>query len=219
MKNSSALKRSFLLVLATVAISAMVLNAIGCGGSEPAKKDDAFFTSGDREADQRADQRINKEQQLKDSKAPGAKTADTPDANASLYTRLGGDDGISKVVDDFLPRVMADPRVNFERKGVSQGGFSFHRWHSEEWDPSSENVANLKKHFIQFVALATGGPSIYDGKDIKGDHGDMHISNPEFDAALGDLKASLDKLGIPVKEQKELLSIIESTRPEIVTER
>ena len=30
---------------------------------------------------------------------------------------------------------------------------------------------------------------------------------------------TLDKLQIPNKEQKELLSIIESTRPQIVTER
>jgi len=47
----------------------------------------------------------------------------------------------------------------------------------------------------------------------------MHITNPEFDAALGDLKASFDKLQIPNKEQKELLAIVETTRPEIVQER
>ena len=47
----------------------------------------------------------------------------------------------------------------------------------------------------------------------------MQISNPEFDAVVGDIKATLDKLQIPNEEQKELLAIIESTRPEIVTER
>ena len=47
----------------------------------------------------------------------------------------------------------------------------------------------------------------------------MHISNPVFDAVMGDFKASLDKLRIPNTEQKELLSVIESTRPLIVTER
>ena len=54
---------------------------------------------------------------------------------------------------------------------------------------------------------------------MKSTHAAMHIGNPEFDAALGDLKASLDRLQIPNKEQKELLSIIESTRPQIVTAR
>jgi hypothetical protein len=33
------------------------------------------------------------------------------------------------------------------------------------------------------------------------------------------LKASLDKLQIPDREQKELLAIMESTRSQIVTER
>jgi len=47
----------------------------------------------------------------------------------------------------------------------------------------------------------------------------MRIANAEFDAVVGDLKASLDKLQIPNKEQKELLAIIESTRPQIVTQR
>lgn len=48
----------------------------------------------------------------------------------------------------------------------------------------------------------TGGPARYDGKDMTATHSAMNISNPEFDAALGDLKASLDKLRIPNKEQR-----------------
>jgi len=47
----------------------------------------------------------------------------------------------------------------------------------------------------------------------------MNITNPEFDATIGDLKATLDKLQIPNREQKELLAIVESTRPQIVTVR
>jgi hemoglobin len=50
-------------------------------------------------------------------------------------------------------------------------------------------------------------------------HDGMHVANPEFDAAVGDLKASLDKLQVPDTEQKELLAIVESTRAQIVTER
>ena len=47
----------------------------------------------------------------------------------------------------------------------------------------------------------------------------MAITNAEFDAAVGDLKATLDKVGIADQEQKELLAIIESTRVQIVEER
>jgi hemoglobin len=85
--------------------------------------------------------------------------------------------------------------------------------------PTPQNVALLKKHLADFLALATGGPAKYTGRQIEPVHAHMHVSNPEFDAAIGDLKASLDTLKIPNLEQKELLAIVESTRPEIVTKR
>lgn len=49
--------------------------------------------------------------------------------------------------------------------------------------------------------------------DMRQAHERMQITNAEFDAAVGDLKASLDAVRIPTEEQKELLSIVESTRP------
>ena len=137
----------------------------------------------------------------------------------SLYDRLGRDAGISNIVADFTPRALQDPRVNWDRKGVKQGGFSFHAGKPVTWDATPPNVQVLQKHMVQFLVLATGGPAHYEGKEIKSTHANMHISNPEFDAVMGDLKATLDRLRIPNTEQKELLSIVESTRPLIVTER
>jgi hemoglobin len=137
----------------------------------------------------------------------------------SLYDRLGGDKRIATIVDDFVTRAMADPRVNWERTGVTVGGFTMHRNKSMQWDANPGNVAQLKKHIVQFISLSTGGPAFYDGLEMKKAHTNMHITNAEFDAAVGDFKASLDKLQVPNKEQKELLAIIESTRPQIVEER
>jgi hemoglobin len=121
-------------------------------------------------------------------------------------------------VDDFTVRALADPRVNWERKGVKRGGL-LTRSEPVAWNPTPQNVTTLKKHLVQFLALATGGPAKYDGGEMKNVHAGMRITNPEFDAVIGDLKASLDKLRVLDKEQKELLAIVESTRPQIVTER
>lgn len=223
---------------------AVLLMTAGCGGTPAKKANSNFFTSGSREADERASQRMAQAEQLTGSgegagekgvkkakvanpdKAAGGAT-DTGETNQaakaegklSLFERLGGEAGISNIVVDFLPRAMNDPRVNWTRKGVKRGGFSIHRGQSVAWNPTPQNVAILRKHFIEFLALATGGPARYTGKEIESTHAAMHISNPEFDASLGDLKASLDNLRIPNLEQKELLAIIESTRPQIVTER
>jgi len=209
----------------------------GCGTGTPQKQNRDFFTSGSREADQRASQRMARDEQLAGAGAgageKGAKKAVKSSGDASgggtnkpaqvegklaLFDRLGGEAGISNIVADFVPRAMQDPRVDWQRQGTKRTGL-FHRDQSKEWNPTPENVAELQKHFVQFLALATGGPAKYDGKEIKATHKSMHVSNPEFDAALGDLKASLDRLQIPNKEQKELLAIIESTRPQIVAER
>ena len=137
----------------------------------------------------------------------------------TLYERLGSNPGIAAIVEDFITRVMADPRVNFQRVGVTRGGLSLHREESMQWNPTPDQVRILKMHLVQFISLATGGPSQYTGKPMHTAHANMHISNPEFDAAVGDMKATLDKLQIADAEQKELLAIVESTREEIVEER
>ncbi|MDB5322883.1 MAG: globin-like protein [Phycisphaerales bacterium] len=201
----------------------------GCGPAAKEKSHD-FFTSGSHEADQRADQRMAKTEQLRGSgegggeKASakvtaGGKTVVKADELKSLYDRLGGEKSIVAIVEDFVPRALADPRVNWERKGVKMGGFTVHRGKLMQWNASPENVAQLKKHIVQFISLSTGGPAYYDGREMKEAHENRHISNAEFDAAIGDLKASLDKLQVPNKEQKELLAIVESTRPQVVQDR
>lgn len=210
--------RAIYIMIVTAAVGLGALG--GCGGSKATKKQDDFFTSGSREADQRASQRMAKEQQLAGKAQDKKKEGDNAQAAArqTLFARLGGEQGIAAIVEDFTARVLADPRVNWERKGVKRGGL-FSRDETVAWNPTPQNVARLKTHLVQFLSVATGGPPKYGGKEMKAAHADMRIGNPEFDAAVGDLKASLDKLRIPDAEQKELLAVVESTRPQIVTER
>ncbi len=191
--------------------------ALVCGCGSKDKKDRDFHTSGSREADQRAEQRVAKVQQLR---GEGAKSEEKGgNVKKSLFERLGGDEGIKLIVEDFLARALADPRVNWERKGITQGGLSINRSKSVEWKPSGENIAKLKTHLAQFLSLATGGPAKYEGRDMQEVHAGMHITNAEFDATIGDLKATLDKLGVAIDEQKELMAIVESTRPQIAKRR
>jgi hemoglobin len=182
----------------------------GCGSGPKAERD--FFTSGSHEADQRAEQRMAKSDQLR-----GKEAGKQDPGKRSLYERLGGEDGIKHIVGDFVSRALADPQVNWERHGIKSGMLLGR--HSEEWSASSGNIDKLKLHITQFLALKTGGPTTYEGRDMKEVHNGMKITNPEFDAAVGDLKATLDKLQVGLTEQKELLAIIESTRPQVVEKR
>src|SRR5689334_5670334 len=118
---------------AIVLLGAFTFGAtIGCGTTKTAKKKDDFFTSGSREADQRASQRMAKAEQLSgsgegagekgvkkarkaDSATGLAPTGTTNKAaqateKMALFDRLGGEVGISNIVADFMPRALQDPR-------------------------------------------------------------------------------------------------------------
>jgi hemoglobin len=69
---------------------------------------------------------------------------------------------------------------------------------------------------IEFLTLAAGGPSQYTGRDMTAVHKGMRITNTEFDAMIGDIKVSMDKVGIGRREMRELLAILETTRKQVV---
>jgi hemoglobin len=121
-------------------------------------------------------------------------------AEKSLYERLGGEPAVTAVVDDFVGRAAADPKVDFTRHG--------------KYD--KVDVPRLKKQLVNLVGQLTGGPQKYTGKDMKTLHKGMKITAAQFDAMAADLVASLDKFKVPAKEKGELLTIVGSTKNDIV---
>jgi hemoglobin len=177
-------------------VLAIPLHMNGCG----ARNDSSVSSSGDPEADQRAEQRV------------GSDESSTPESR-TLYDRLGGRDRIVAIVDDFTQRSIEDPRVNFDRSNVRTN------WLGKKyspWQPTPEHVDLLKQRMVEFLSLAAGGPAEYTGRDIGAIHEGMKITNNEFDAMVGDIKASMDKLGVAAKEKRDLLAIVETTRKQIV---
>lgn len=179
-------------------LAALLLMAAGCASH----RDTEAAGSGDPEADQRANQRVG-----------GVGDSGNKAQERTLYDRIGGASTISALVDDMVARSIADPRVNFERQNITQGILGQKR---PAWQPSAENVQALKQHMTEFLTLAAGGPAQYTGRDMRDVHKGMKITNSEFDAMVGDVKASMDRLGIATREKRDLLAIIETTRKQIV---
>lgn len=130
---------------------------------------------------------------------------EVPAKEKSLYERLGGEKAITAVVDDFVARTAKNEKVNFFRKGTDK-----------EWKPTPAQVDQLKKHLVELIGSATGGPQKYTGRDMKSSHAGMKITEAEFNAMAGDLKATLDQFKVPAKEQDELFKIVGSTKGDIV---
>ena len=80
----------------------------------------------------------------------------------SLYTRLGGYDAIALVVDDFITRLATDKR--FER---FFSGFS------------TDSKKRLRQHILDQFCVATGGPCVYIGRDMKTTHTGLGITEAD----------------------------------------
>jgi hemoglobin len=120
----------------------------------------------------------------------------------TLYERLGGVYAIAAVVDDFIDRLMDDPRLNANPKVNA----AHHR----------VSRAGFKYLVTEQVCEATGGPQRYTGRSMFVAHVDLDITEQEWQAFLEDFSQTLGKFGVPDVERAELFAIVESTKNDIV---
>jgi len=122
----------------------------------------------------------------------------------SLYDRLGGVYSIATVIDDFIDRIMVDPRLNA----------------NPLVDEAHHRVppAGFKYLVTEMVCWATGGPQKYTGKSMLDSHQHLKITSEEWKAFLDDFQQTLDRFKVPAEEQAELEAIVNSTRSDIVVE-
>lgn len=120
----------------------------------------------------------------------------------SLYERLGGAYSIATVVDDFIERLLVNPTLN-ANPAIKEARARVPK-------------AGLKFHVTALVCEVSGGPCKYTGRTMKESHEKLNISQPEWDAMVVDFKATLNKFKVPQREQQELITIVGSTKNDIV---
>jgi hemoglobin len=119
----------------------------------------------------------------------------------SVYKSLGGKKAIVAVVDDFVTRVAGDSRINGFFKDTAS-------------DPA--RLATFKKHLVDQICEATGGPCKYTGKDMKSAHTGMGISSNDFTALVEDLVATLDQFHVKEQDKNALLGALGPMKKDIV---
>jgi len=117
----------------------------------------------------------------------------------TLYKRLGGREGISIVVGDFVTNMAADSRVNARFK-----------------DMKGPEIEKLKSNLADHICDATGGPCSYLGRDMKTAHKGMKISEAEWNATVENLVNALDKNNVGARSKSELLGALAPMKAEIV---
>jgi hemoglobin len=116
--------------------------------------------------------------------------------NQSLYERLGGSEKITKIASDLVDNHLANLAVSPRYADL--------------------DIAAVKNGAATFFISGTGGPNVYEGKDMLATHKGMNISDTEFNAVIADVLNALEKNDIGAREQEEVLYILFSMRPEIV---
>jgi hemoglobin len=117
----------------------------------------------------------------------------------TLYSRLGGYDGIAAVCDDLLPRLRGCPQL---------GRFWAHR--------GEDGVRREKQLLIDYLCAQAGGPMVYVGRDMKTSHKGMRIDDADWAVFIGHLGRTLDAFKVPDRERADVLGFAESLKADVV---
>lgn len=117
----------------------------------------------------------------------------------SIYERIGGEAAVKAAVDLFYRKVMEDERL--------QGWF-------DNMD-MEQQMAKMRA----FMTMAFGGPSNYNGRDMAAAHAALvrrGLNDVHFDCVATQLAATLRELNVPSDLAGEVLSLVESTRDDVL---
>lgn len=114
----------------------------------------------------------------------------------TFYSKYGGEETISKVVDYFYDLVLADDTVN-------------HFF-------ANTDMEKQRKHQTKFISYALGGPNQYSGQSMTKVHEGMNLQPTHFDAIVNHLRAALTHFGVKESDIEDALTKVESLREDIL---
>ena len=124
------------------------------------------------------------------------------DPERPLYSRLGGYDAVAAFADDVLARLTNDPDLGVYWKGKCK-----------------DSMKKDRQLLVDFLCMATGGPTIYIGRDMKTSHEGLGISETDWNIFAQHTIAALDDLGVAEREKSEVLALAGSFKGDIVEAR
>ncbi|MBC7444991.1 MAG: group 1 truncated hemoglobin [Polaromonas sp.] len=128
------------------------------------------------------------------STASGAQSVPQDDR---LYRAFGEKAGLVSLMDDFMTRLLTDPRTGPHFRPANQ--------------------QHVKDQLVeQFCALG-GGPCVYQGADMKTSHAELDINKSDFHALVEVLQFSMDARGIAFGRQNEMLALLAPMHRDIIT--
>ena len=120
-----------------------------------------------------------------------------PTQTPTLWSRLGGEPVIKKVVAETIDRSANDPRTSRSFKDVK--------------------LQNVKDKIVEQICSLTGGGCKYTGDPMDKVHKGLKNTEAEMNLVVQWLRDSLDRNGVGTREKNELLLILAPMKRDIVT--
>ncbi|MCQ4258398.1 group I truncated hemoglobin [Stutzerimonas stutzeri] len=125
-----------------------------------------------------------------------AACAQQPSNDDDLYQQLGGEPGLSRIVEGMLLRVAGDPRI-FE--------------HFRDVD-----IQRVRDKLVEQLCAEAGGPCVYSGDSMEESHKGLALTPSDFNALVENLQASMTAEAVPIPTQNRLLARLAPMRSEII---
>lgn len=118
-------------------------------------------------------------------------------ADDSLYKALGERDGISRIAATTIDLSAADPRINATFADI--------------------NLNRLKRLLADQFCQLSGGPCVYEGRDMVESHAKHGYTNADFNILVEHLQTAMDREKVPFSQQNRLLAILAPMQRDVVT--
>ena len=115
----------------------------------------------------------------------------------TLYQRLGGAEGIARIVDDVMAAHLANPIVKTRFESI-------------------KDLERAKRMAREFFCAGSGGPEPYTGKDMLAAHKGMNISEQEYLAVTDDIVGAMNKSKLDDGTKNDVIAILYSLKGNII---
>ncbi|WP_313085307.1 group 1 truncated hemoglobin [Pseudomonas sp.] len=114
----------------------------------------------------------------------------------SLYRQLGGERGVTRIVEGMLLHIAGDPRI------VA---------HFQDLD-----IQRLRDKLIEQFCFEAGGPCVYTGDSMQESHKGLALTPSDFNALVEDLQLAMKEEGVPLPAQNRLLARLAPMRSQVI---
>ena len=121
----------------------------------------------------------------------------TPFEGTAMWEAFHGEEGVSRIVEAFVDRNVADPRIS--------ATFVSH------------DQVRLRRTLKEQFGYILGGPVTYTGRDMESSHRDLGLQAADMGALVENLQIAMSEEGVAFAAQNRFLAKLAPMRRDVVT--